>query len=117
MPKGIYLNAWTLGPKLLAQKMNTIINDKNKYYNFFKWHGYYTFHYTGEDNYHREVCGLCEFLNNRSPIIQRRVFSNITQWWNEAPTATTTETPMFVIAEDEDNTLQGLLLRIINFIF
>lgn len=65
-------------------EMNDIINDPPRYYDFFRWHGYYTFHDTGDDNYTYTVCELCAFLNNA--IQQRnktvRVYNNIGDWWN-----------------------------------
>lgn len=83
MPEGIYLDALSLEPAELAITISEIINDIENYYEFFKWHGYYSFHFTGEDAFHREVCGLCELLNNKSRMNQTTVFSNITHWWNE----------------------------------
>lgn len=116
MPKGVYLNARSLGPELLARRMNDIIKDKNKYYDFFKWHGYYSFHHTGEDNFYREICGLCELLNDKAKRRQRCVFINITQWWNESPTTTTASTPMVFIV-DQDDDARGILSKFYNFVF
>lgn len=83
MPDGIYLDALRLGPVELARTMNEIINDTNKYYDFFRWHGYYSFHDTEEDLFKREVCALCELLNNKTLMQQSTVFSNLSLWWNE----------------------------------
>lgn len=83
MPDGIYLDALSLGPAELARRMTEIIANRNKYYEFFKWHGYYSFHDTEEDLYKREVCALCELLNNKTLMQQSIVFTNLSQWWNE----------------------------------
>lgn len=82
MPDGIYLNALTLGVKGLAKEMNDIIHNPRRYFDFFKWHGHYTFHATSDDEYHYEICGLCATLNNKTRSEQRTVYSNITAWWN-----------------------------------
>lgn len=82
MPDGIYLNALTLGIKGLAKEMNDIILKPQRYQDFFKWHGYYTFHQTADDEYHYAVCGLCAMLNNKTRREQRTVHSLIAEWWN-----------------------------------
>lgn len=60
--------------------MNEIINDKRKYYEFFKWHDYYSFHFSGEDHHSREFCALCAYLNNSKN--KTGIMYNITLWWN-----------------------------------
>lgn len=81
MPKGIYLDATVLEPHKMAERMNEIIDDKNQYYEFFKWHEYYSFHFSGEDRYSGELCRLCAFLNNS--INKTSIYEHITEWWNE----------------------------------
>ncbi|KAJ8729960.1 hypothetical protein PYW07_016998 [Mythimna separata] len=44
MPDGIYLNARTVTEKELVKKMVDIINNKEKYYDFFRWHNHYSYH-------------------------------------------------------------------------
>lgn len=83
MPDGMYLDALSLGPEELAKRMNEIINDRNTYYDFFKWHGHYSFHNSDEDVYRREVCALCELLNNETVMEQSTVFNDLNLWWNE----------------------------------
>lgn len=80
MPNGIYLDANDLAPDKMAETMNEIINDKKKYYEFFKWHDHYSFHSTGEDIFRREICGLCAYLNNSKN--QTGILDNIAMWWN-----------------------------------
>lgn len=82
MPDGIYLNALTLGVKGLAKEMNDIIHNLQRYYDFFKWHGYYTFHMTADDEYRNEVCGLCAMLNNKTRRGQSPAHRYIAEWWN-----------------------------------
>lgn len=81
MPKGIYLDANVLTPGKMAETMNKIINDRNKYYDFFKWHDHYSFHFSGEDRYNGEICRFCSFLNNSKN--KTSTYLNITEWWNE----------------------------------
>lgn len=82
MPDYIYLNAQELGARELAKKMNDIILDPQRYFNFFKWHGYYSFHNSDEDNYHDAICGFCALLNNKTRRDQRTAYKYITKWWN-----------------------------------
>lgn len=82
MPDEIYLNARELGARGLAKEMNDIIRDPLKYNNYFKWHGYYSFHDSEEENYHDAVCGFCALLNNKARRDQRTAYKTITKWWN-----------------------------------
>lgn len=81
MPEGIYLNANILEPYQMANKMIEIINDKNKYYEMFKWHSYYSFQFSGKDRYSAEICRLCAFLNKS--MNQTSTYKYIADWWNE----------------------------------
>lgn len=83
MPEGIYLDAGKLGVKDLAKEMNDIIHDPPRYFDFFRWHGYYTFHNANEDDFYATVCGFCAMLNNETRKNQRTFYKNITKWWNE----------------------------------
>lgn len=82
MPEGIYLNANKLGVRKLAKEMNDIILDPQRYFNFFKWHGYYSFHKTGKDNNHDAVCRFCALLNNKTRRNERTVYKHMSKWWN-----------------------------------
>lgn len=82
LPDGIYLDAVKLGIEKLAPKMYEIITNPSIYYNFFKWHGHYTFHDTADDNYSYTVCELCAFLNNVNREHSKLVYENIIDWWN-----------------------------------
>lgn len=118
MPKGTYLDAKKLGPERLAKRMNEIIKDENAYHDFFKWHGYYSFHFTGEDHFHREICGLCELLNNKTRMKQTNIWHNIVQWWNEPPPAT--RAPWDLILDDKvvsETGVEGLAIKLYNYVF
>lgn len=82
MPDGMYLNANILGAHILAKEMNDIIKDPKRYFNFFKWHRYYSFHNSDEDNHHDAVCGFCALLNNKTRRNQKTVHKYIAKWWN-----------------------------------
>lgn len=74
-----------LGAEKLAEIMNDTIYDKNKYYDFFKWRRYYSFHdtnvTTGDIN---GMCALCAFLNDKKHSYTRSVYTNITRFWELA---------------------------------
>lgn len=80
MPDGIYLDAVALGEEKLAKKMNDIIGDKNKYYDYFKWQNYYSFHASNETADTDEICALCAALNNGCRMNKTREFS-VRDWW------------------------------------
>lgn len=82
MPDGIYLNARELGPEKLAKEMNDIIKDKQRYYNFFKWQRYYSFHETSEGAYTDELCRFCALLNNMRETNETKTYEDIANWWN-----------------------------------
>lgn len=82
IPDEIYLNAFKLGVHELASDINDIINNSRRYLDFFKWHDYYTFHASNEDHYYDVACKLCTFLNNKTRKDERKVYENITSWWN-----------------------------------
>lgn len=81
LPDGIYLHAQKLGVKKLAREMYDIINDPPRYYDYFKWHGYYSFHDSADDD-HLHVCAFCAFLNDRLRSYKRTVYRKIAYWWN-----------------------------------
>lgn len=121
MPDGIYLNARTLGPVKLAQAMLDAIFNKKKYFEYFRWHGHYSFHYTGEDEFHDEICGFCELLNNKIAMEQKSVRpTNI--WWNEwhnGPPVPPDNFLHLIIDEEKTNTsgITGVVSNIYNHIF
>lgn len=80
MPDGMYLDAVSLGVEKLAIKMKDIIEDKNKYYDYFKWHRYYNFYATNESSDTDEMCAFCAFLNNDDRMNKTRQH-NIRDWW------------------------------------
>ncbi|XP_053611988.2 alpha-(1,3)-fucosyltransferase C-like, partial [Plodia interpunctella] len=65
LPPGSYLNANELNPKELARTMKEIIQNKTRYYVFFRWRNHYVYKY-GENA--SEICNVCTALN-RDPII------------------------------------------------
>lgn len=81
MPDGIYLDALKLGVEKLAKEMNDIINHPPRYYDLFKWHAYYSYHPTADDNYRKSVCAFCAYLNNNAKSYKKTVYTNVKQWW------------------------------------
>lgn len=121
MPDGIYLDARSLGPAELAKEMIDIMYNKTRYYDFFRWHGYYSFHYTGENDFHYEICGLCDILNNQTRIKEKTVIrTNL--WWNEwyYGIPDTTEGLIRLIIDEEkpkSSGVSGLVSNIYNYLF
>lgn len=121
MPNGIYINARTMEPGKLAEQMMDIIRDRKKYHDFFKWHGYYSFHSTSESRFHYEICGLCEYLNNKTKMNQKNIYrTNI--WWNEwynGPPAPHEGQMSLIIDEEKSNStgIAGIVSNIYNYIF
>lgn len=83
MPPGMYLDALALGPEALAMEMNDVITYKNKYYDFFKWRRYYSFHDPGENADSDPLCTFCEFLNKRIEMNETKVYPDLVRWFNE----------------------------------
>lgn len=79
MPEGIYLNARSFVPEQLASEMVEIIHNKKKYYDYFKWHRYYSYSYCKEGH---NICALCATLNN--DFERTSVYMNFSLWWNES---------------------------------
>lgn len=62
--------------------MNDTIYDKEKYYEFFKWHRYYTFHEPSDSPDSDEICAFCALLNDKSRIHTRSVYTRINNFWH-----------------------------------
>lgn len=107
MPTGIYINANTMTEEEVAQKMYEVIQDKQKYYDYFRWHSYYNYAPTeGGDT--DPLCTLCAFLNGESVRNQRRVYARFTTWWNEYRSPN--EEEEFVVRyEDSGSYIKGIL--------
>lgn len=84
MPDGIYLNGNFLTEEEIAEKINEAVQDKQKYYNYFRWHRYYTYQLMSDVGDKDPLCEFCAFLNNEAIRNQRRVYAGFTKWWNES---------------------------------
>lgn len=84
LPAGSYLNANVLTPKELARVMNNTIHNVNQYHNLFKWQRYYSIRPQGDIPETDDICGFCAYMNEiyRQFLYKRRVYTNITQFWN-----------------------------------
>lgn len=81
MPKGIYLDANSLGPKQLAKLISDYIIDEDKYYDFFKWHDVYSYHFTNESPDTDEICEFCAFLNDHKHFYKTSVYTYMDKFW------------------------------------
>lgn len=85
LPDGVYLDGNSLSEQEVAEKMNEAIHDKQKYYDYFRWHRYYTYHQPQGGNTD-PLCAFCAFLNNEAIRNQRRVYGRFDKWWNDFKT-------------------------------
>lgn len=65
--------------------MNKSIRNKKKYYDFFRWHNYYSFHAPNETAETDEICAFCALLNNKTFSREISVYEDITGFWNPKP--------------------------------
>lgn len=82
MPDGIYLNANNLTGVQLAEKMDESIKDKEKYYEYFKWHGHYSYHAVTDSADTDPLCTFCAFLNVKPNEERKQVYARFVKWWN-----------------------------------
>lgn len=85
MPGGIYLNARELSPKRLAEQINELIEDKELYYEYFRWRGYYSFYNPAQLKGENEYCQFCEVLNDDKKMAKSVTYLNLAEWWNRPP--------------------------------
>lgn len=82
MPDGIYLSANTLTIKDLAKKMVDLIQNKELYYEYFKWHNHYIYRDVVASVTTDPYCKLCEAINNEEIMSQTTIYENIGMWWS-----------------------------------
>lgn len=78
------MDACALGPEKLARQMNHAIIVKRKYYEFFKWHGHYSFHSASERPNTNPICEFCALLNNVTKMTTTSIHRNTSKWWNQS---------------------------------
>lgn len=83
MPNGIYLDARILSPTELVKQMVDLINDKEKYFDLFRWHNYYNYYYAGSAPETDYYCNFCKTINDLKKMNYKHVYRNFYQWWNE----------------------------------
>lgn len=83
MPDGIYLNANFLTEEQLAERINEAVQDKQKYYNYYRWRRYYTYDFIADVGESDPLCQFCALLNDEASRNQRRVYAGFTSWWND----------------------------------
>lgn len=71
-----------MDPVDLARIINDVIHDVDRYYNYFKWHRYYTIHEPNERADSDEICGFCAFLNDKEEMRKTTIYKNITNFWS-----------------------------------
>lgn len=82
MPDGIYLNARDLGPEKLAKKMNELINDPEKYAEYFRWRDHYSYYRRFESLETDDYCSFCTILNREDLVKKTTIYQNFRHWWD-----------------------------------
>lgn len=62
--------------------MNKTIYHKSRYYDYFKWHHYYSYHYPDEFPESDPVCEMCATFNLRKQSHARSSHMNISSFWD-----------------------------------
>lgn len=83
MPPESFIDARSLGPAALAMKMVEIINDKKKYYDYFRWRRYYSLHDTDESTETDVWCIFCKYLNDNLKLNRTTTYPDLLRWYNE----------------------------------
>ncbi|XP_022831009.1 alpha-(1,3)-fucosyltransferase C-like isoform X1 [Spodoptera litura] len=81
MPDGIYLDARKMSIEELAAKMNELINDPEKYAEYFKWKNHYTYHGQHESVHTLPYCLFCTQLNNEEMVKNTTIYKDFKNWW------------------------------------
>lgn len=81
MPDGTYLDARKLTITELAAKMNELINDPEKYAEYFKWKNHYSYHRQHESVDTEPYCLFCTHLNNEEMVKTTTIYEDFKKWW------------------------------------
>lgn len=109
LPDGTYLNAKEIAPEKMANKMNEIIRDKQKYYDFFKFHRYYTYQATAESVDTDPLCAFCAFINDESRRNSRRTYTEFYKWWHKTSQQKNETENMIVKYENSGPHIKGII--------
>ncbi|CAB3224360.1 unnamed protein product [Arctia plantaginis] len=82
MPDGIYLDATKLTVPELAKKMADIINNKEEYYNYFKWHNHYSYHDSTDFSESDPYCNFCSMVDDEQRFEEKSVYDDFCTWWS-----------------------------------
>nr|XP_053611652.1 alpha-(1,3)-fucosyltransferase C-like [Plodia interpunctella] len=77
LPPGSYLDANQLSPIELARTMKEIIENKTRYYDYFRWRNHFVYKY-GENA--SEICNVCTALNKDIPT-NLNLRNGFRFWW------------------------------------
>lgn len=83
MPYESYIDAKKFGPELLAKEMVDIINNKQKYIDYFRWRRYYSLHDTDESPETDVWCIFCKYLNDNLKLNKTTTYPELARWYNE----------------------------------
>lgn len=63
--------------------MDDIVNDKETYFDYLRWHKYYSFHDIYKSTDTDDYWTFCTLLNDKRKRKERSVYKNFVKWWNE----------------------------------
>lgn len=89
--------------------MDDIIKDKKTYYDFFKFHRYYTFQAPAENVDTDPLCGFCAFVNDETVRNTRRTYAQFRKWWNRVDEKINETVGMIVQYESSGSRIKGLI--------
>ncbi|KAI5639818.1 glycosyltransferase family 10 (fucosyltransferase) c-term domain-containing protein [Phthorimaea operculella] len=95
VPDGAYINAKGMAPTKLAKEIHDIITDQERYYGFFKWHNYYSYHHPTAFEDTNPICSFCKMLNRGVKGIKgaKQTYHSFRKWWNLPGVCPTEEAP------------------------
>nr|XP_021191304.2 alpha-(1,3)-fucosyltransferase C [Helicoverpa armigera] len=82
MPGGSHLNVLNQTIEVLVKRMVDMINDKEQYYEYFKWRNHYSYHNGEESPATDYYCDFCKKLNDFNLMNRTSYIENFKGWWN-----------------------------------
>ncbi|XP_053611905.1 alpha-(1,3)-fucosyltransferase C-like [Plodia interpunctella] len=79
LPPGSYINARELDPELLASTMKDIIENRTRFYDYFRWRNHFRYKRGENDS---EICNICTALNE-GKAYNINLRDGFREWWNE----------------------------------
>ncbi|KAI5640930.1 glycosyltransferase family 10 (fucosyltransferase) c-term domain-containing protein [Phthorimaea operculella] len=99
LPEGSYINTIDYDDMCsLAQVIYELLNDFERYVEYFKWTNHYTFRRVTEDPHTDHLCRICEMLNDENQ--PTKIHHDFTSWWGIS-IPIKKSTPVITLMKDE----------------